>query len=64
MIERSHRTDNEEFYQLVKTRNLFLDELNEKLEEWIEYYNTKRLYFSLNFDTPEEYLQKHKVSMN
>lgn len=61
-VERSHRTDEEEFYQLVETRDLTLEELNEKLEEWTEYYNSKRLHFSLNFDTPEEYLQKHKVS--
>lgn len=62
VVERSHRTDDEEFYHLTETRDLSLEELNTKLEEWIEYYNTKRLHFSLNFDTPEEYLQKQKVS--
>ena len=61
-VERSHRTDEEEFYQLVDTRDLTLEELNMALEQWTEYYNTKRLHFALNFDTPEEYLQKHKVS--
>lgn len=58
-VERSHRTDNEEFYQLTETKDMTLDELNQALEEWIEYYNTKRLHFSLNFDTPEEYLVSH-----
>lgn len=62
VVERSHRTDDEEFYHLVETRGLSLEELNTKLEEWTYYYNTKRLHFSLNFDTPEEYLQKQKVS--
>jgi len=57
-VERSHRTDEEEFYQETDTRNLTLEELNIALEAWINYYNTKRLHFSLNFDIPEEYLQK------
>ena len=61
-VERSHRTDEEEFYQLVDTQDLSLEELNMALEQWTEYYNTKRLHFALNFDTPEEYLQKYKVS--
>jgi transposase InsO family protein len=58
-VERSHRTDDEEFYQQVETANLTLDELNIKLEGWTCYYNTKRLHFSLNFATPEEYLVSH-----
>lgn len=59
VVERSHRTDEEEFYQETDTRNLTLDELNLRLEEWVDYYNTKRLHFSLNFQTPEEYLVSH-----
>src|SRR3989344_5569367 len=61
-VERSHRTDEEEFYQLLETRDLTLEELNTALEKWIKYYNTKLLHFSLNFDTPEEHLAKYKVS--
>lgn len=62
VVERSHRTDEEEFYQQVETRDLTLEELNAKLEQWTNYYNSQRLHFALNFDTPEEYLAKHKVS--
>lgn len=62
IVERSHRTDEEEFYQLIDTTSMTLDELNQALERWIDYYNTKRLHFSLNFATPEEYLRKSKVS--
>lgn len=58
-VERSHRTDNEEFYQLTETQDMTLEELNQALEQWTEYYNTKRLHFSLNFATPEEYLVSH-----
>lgn len=59
VVERSHRTDDDEFYHLTETQDLTLDELNLKLEEWTLFYNTKRLHFSLNFDTPEEYLVSH-----
>lgn len=59
VVERSHRTDDEEFYQQTDTQDLTLDELNEKLEEWTNYYNNQRLHFALNFDTPDEYLVSH-----
>ena len=58
-VERSHRTDDEEFYQQTDIRDLTLDELNEKLEEWTNYYNSQRLHFALNFVTPDEYLVSH-----
>ena len=59
VVERSHRTDEEEFYQMTETRDLTLEELNQKIEEWTEYYNSKRLHFPLNFVTPEKYLVSH-----
>jgi len=62
VVERSHRTDDEEFYQQTETRYMSLDELNQALEQWTLHYNTKRLHFSLNFATPEKYLEKYRVS--
>lgn len=59
VVERSHRTDDDEFYHLTETQDMTLEELNIALEEWTKYYNTKRLHFALNFDTPEEYLVSH-----
>lgn len=59
VVERSHRTDDEEFYQLTETQDMTLKELNQALEKWTEKYNTKRLHFSLNFVTPEKYLVSH-----
>jgi transposase InsO family protein len=59
VVERSHRTDDEEFYQLTDTRFMTLNELNEAVENWTEHYNSKRLHFSLNFVTPEKYLVSH-----
>lgn len=58
-VERSHRTDEEEFYQETDINFSDLNDLNQKLETWVECYNTKRLHFSLNFATPEEYLVSH-----
>jgi len=58
-VERSHRTDDEEFYQQTETHDLTLEELNMKLEEWTNYYNSRRLHFALNFGTPDEYLVSH-----
>lgn len=62
VVERSHRTDEEEFYQETEIDYSNLEEINQKLKIWLEYYNTKRLHFSLNYLTPEEYLKKAKVS--
>ena len=59
VVERSHRTDEEEFYQETEIDYSDLEEINTKLKVWLEYYNTKRLHFSLNYLTPEEYLVSH-----
>ena len=59
VVERSHRTDEEEFYQETEIDYTNLDDINNKLKIWLEYYNTKRLHFSLNYLTPEEYLVSH-----
>ena len=59
VVERSHRTDEEEFYQETDIDYSNLEDINKKLRVWLEYYNTKRLHFSLNYQTPEEYLVSH-----
>jgi len=59
VVERSHRTDDEEFYQETDIDYTNLEDINTKLTVWLEYYNTKRLHFSLNYQTPEEYLVSH-----
>jgi len=54
-VERSHRTDEEEFYQLLK----YTDDvdLNEKLEEWEKFYNLHRPHASHGENTPYEVLR-------
>jgi transposase InsO family protein len=51
-VERSHRTDQTEFYQLLT----YTDDvdLNAKLEAWESFYNYHRPHISLNGKTPYE----------
>ena len=55
-VERSHRTDDLEFYQLLS----YVDDvdLNKKLEEWEKFYNFDRPHKSLKGKTPFEILRE------
>jgi transposase InsO family protein len=59
-VERSHRVDAEEFYQLLDQRGVSDDIrlFNEKLREWEDYYNFHRPHGALNGQTPYERLQE------
>jgi len=53
--ERSHRTDQEEFYQLwIYTDDV---DLNEKLAEWERFHNLDRPHGALKGKTPYEALR-------
>jgi transposase InsO family protein len=54
-VERSHRSDGEEFYQLLT----YTDDvdLNRKLEEWEKFYNYDRPHGAFNGKTPYEALR-------
>jgi transposase InsO family protein len=54
-VERSHRSDKEEFYQLLT----YTDDvdLNEKLAEWERFYNYDRPHGAFNGKTPYEALR-------
>ena len=54
-VERSHRSDKEEFYQLLT----YTDDvdLNKKLEEWERFYNFGRPHGAFNGKTPYEALR-------
>jgi transposase InsO family protein len=57
-VERSHRVDDQEFYQLLD-RDGITDDIhlfNEKLREWEDYYNYHRPHGALNGQTPYERL--------
>lgn len=55
-VERSHRSDQEEFYQLLN----YVDDvdLNKKLEEWEKFYNFARPHGAFNGLTPYETLRE------
>ena len=56
-VERSQRTDLDEFYATVNMKN---PELDDRLSEWQHYYNWDRPHSSLNGKTPIERL--HELS--
>lgn len=54
-IERFHRTIHEECLQ--KSSLINIDDAQKQIFKYIEYYNNKRLHSSLNYLTPDDYLQ-------
>jgi transposase InsO family protein len=54
-VERSHRTDKEEFYQLLS----YTDDvdLNQKLAKWEQFYNFQRPHGAFSGKTPYEVLR-------
>lgn len=62
-VERSHRIDDEEFYQMLE--GVVIDDtklFNEKLKEWENYYNYARPHAALNGQTPyERFREKTKL---
>jgi transposase InsO family protein len=66
-VERSHRVDDQEFYQLLD-RDGITDDIhlfNEKLREWEDYYNYHRPHGALDGQTPyERLLAKARVEVS
>lgn len=65
-VERSHRIDAEEFYQLLDKDDISdsIQLYNEKLREWENYYNFDRPHGSLDGQTPYERLKlKKKIAV-
>lgn len=52
VIERSFRTDEEEFYFRLEKRPEHYDELRIKYAEYLTYYNYERIHLGINFKTP------------
>ena len=58
-IERYHRTISEECLRIKAPVNL--DDFKNYIEDYINFYNTKRLHSVLNYLTPEDYLYGRKI---
>ena len=64
-VERSHKIDNQEFYQLLPSNDESLSDMsiyNQKLREWEDYYNFQRPHGSLDGQTPYERLKVKQKS--
>lgn len=62
-VERSHRTDDDEFYDQGNTF-LSIKTFMPRLKKWQLEYNTERPHQSLNYLTPHEYFQKCNAQKN
>lgn len=54
-VERSHKTDDEEFYNGLSYTST--EELSAKLKQWQDYYNYHRPHWALGGQTPYERLK-------
>lgn len=54
-VERSHRTDEEEFYRVTRAAKLDLETLKTKMNDWQDEYNETRRHSSCNNLPPIEY---------
>jgi len=57
-VERSHREDQEKFYEQNRFKNL--DDLKRKLKVWNTYYNNLE-HCGLGGKTPNEFLENYKL---
>lgn len=62
VIERSFRTDQDEFYYWLEKQPEHIGELNTWLQKFIHEYNTWRPHQSLNYKTPEEIVKVYQMS--
>lgn len=60
VIERTFRTDQDEFFFRIDKAPQDINELNLWFQKFLGYYNQERLHFSLNFQTPLEVLKAFK----
>jgi Integrase core domain len=54
-VERSHRTDEEEFYRIVDVVRLDNTELQEAMQRWQDEYNHLRMHSSLGYKAPMQH---------
>jgi transposase len=60
-VERSHRTDEEEFYRRFQLRTL--PEAHRRVERWNHRYNTDRPHAGIGWKTPTQMLREYQQSL-
>lgn len=63
VIERSFRTDQEEFFFRLEKQPKDINELNVAFQKYLVWYNNDRIHMSLNFKTPTEILHEYDPYM-
>jgi transposase-like protein len=63
-VERYNRTIQEEFVDWNEMWLENTDEFNQKLMDWLVWYNTKRFHWSLNLTSPVDYLLNNGLVSN
>ena len=56
VIERSFRTDEEEFFWRLEDRAQSIDDLNEQYQDYLYYYNNERVHLGIDLLTPVQKL--------
>lgn len=62
VIERSFRTDQDEFFYWLETQPEHVGQLNEWLQKFINEYNTWRPHQALDYKTPEAFVKLYQMS--
>jgi len=62
VIERSFRTDEEEFFFRMKTPPQDYDELRSMFADFLHYYNYKRIHLGINLKTPFDIIRLSQMS--
>lgn len=62
VIERSFKTDQDEFYYWLENQPEHIGQLNQWLQKFIYEYNTERPHQSLNYKTPQEVVHMLQMS--
>lgn len=64
VIERSFRTDQEEFFLRLEKEPKDINELNALLQNYLTWYNHDRIHMGLDYKTPTEILSEYKTQLS
>lgn len=64
VIERSFRTDQEEFFFRLDKKVKDINELNMMFQKYLVWYNNDRIHMGLNYQTPIEVLSEYNLKLD